>query len=273
MTRKANGCDRDRAGYKEFKVQVEKQGKRKMKDTSMKMERRSPVQLPGKPEKTKLRDHWPVVLEYAEEGPGPWIVDLSHCLRWDVQGRGLAAALPAGVFVPDTPGSVALHAQGLTGRTGQRQAFLWLFDDKAASPSGTGCTETTEGTLCFALLGRDIFQMVEKLTSLDLANPRRKEPFLLLGPFAHVTSQLVVLKKDPADAAVLVACSRGFGHDMLHAVLAAGEEFGLRPAGESRFLEKLQALSDTPVPSKPKASTHKATAADKPKSSGRRRSK
>ena len=48
-----------------------------MKASSIKMERRSPVHLPGKPEKTKMRDHWPVILEYADEGPGPWIVDLS----------------------------------------------------------------------------------------------------------------------------------------------------------------------------------------------------
>jgi hypothetical protein len=244
-----------------------------MKDARIKVERQSPVHLPGKPEKTKIQEHWPVVLEYADEGPGPWIVDLSHCARWDIQSRALGAAVGSGISLPDAPGGVTLLGKVLTGRAGQRQAFLWLFDDKAAAPSGTGCTEITEGTLCFALLGRDVFKIAEKLTNLDLNDPKRQEPFLLLGPFSHITCQIVVLKKRPTDAVVLVACSRGFGHDMLHAVLAAGEEFGLRPAGKNRFLEKLQALADTPLPSKPKASTRKATAADKPKSSGRRRSK
>jgi glycine cleavage system aminomethyltransferase T len=244
-----------------------------MENASIKIERRSPLQLPGKPEKTRMRDHWPVVLEYADEGRGPWIVDLSHCARWDIQGRNLAAALPAGVSVPDAPGKFALHAQGLTGRSGHRQAFLWLFDAKAAAPSGTACTEITEGTLCFALLGRNVFQITEKLTSLDLGDPKRNAPFLLMGPFSHITGQIVVLKNDPAAAAVLVACSRGFGHDILHAVLAAGEEFGLQPAGENRFMEKFSELAFTPVPSKPKASRRRATASVKTQSSGRSRSK
>jgi hypothetical protein len=213
-----------------------------MKDSSIKMERRSPVHLPGKPEKTKMRDHWPVILEYADEGPGPWIVDLSNCRRWDIQDRELGEALPSGVSLPDSTGSVVLHAKGLIGRTGQRQAFLWIFDDKAAAPAGISCTEVTEGALCFALLGKDVFQIAEKLTNLDLGDPKRNAPFLLLGPFSHVTGQLVVLNNDPADAVVLVAGTRGFAHDMVHAVLAAGEEFGLRPAGESRFLEKFKSL-------------------------------
>jgi len=237
------------------------------------MERRSPVHLPGKPEKTKIRDHWPVVLEYDDEGPGPWIVDLSHCARWDIQGREAGGALPPGVSLPDSFGSVVLHAKGLIGRTGQRQAFLWLLDDNAAAPAGNGCTEVTEGTLCFALLGKNVFQITEKLTNLDLGDPKRNVPFLLLGPFSHVTGQLVVLNNEPVDAVVLVAGTRGFAHDMVHAVLAAGEEFGLRPAGENRFLEKLRKIAGTPTPLKPKASTRKAAAADKAKSSGRSRSK
>jgi hypothetical protein len=244
-----------------------------MKNTSIKVQRQSPVHLPGKPEKTKIQDHWPVVLEYAEEGPGPWVVDLSHCRRWDIQGRELSEALPSGVSLPDSPGSAVLHAKGLTGRTGLRQTFLWLFDDKAAAPAGTGCTEITEGSLCLALLGKTVFQITEKLTNLDLGDPKRNAPFLLLGPFSHVTGQLAVLNNDPVDAVVLVAGSRGFAHDMVHAVLAAGEEFGLRPAGENRFLEKFQTLAGMPTPSKPKASTRKATAAATPKSPGRSRSK
>jgi hypothetical protein len=240
---------------------------------SAKMERQSPVHLPGKPRKTKARGHWPVVMEYADEGTGPWIVDLSHCARWDIQGRDLGAAVPSGVAVPEAPGRVAVQAKGLTGRTGQRQAFLWLFDDKAGAPSGTGCTDVTEGTLCLALLGKGVLQITEKLTSLDLADPKRNAPFLLLGPFSHITCQIVVLKNDPAAAAVLIACSRGFAHGMVHAVLSAGEEFGLRSAGESRFLGKLQSLTGTPIPSKPKAPKRKAAAADKPKPPGRSRSK
>jgi hypothetical protein len=237
------------------------------------MERRSPVRLPGKPEKTRTRDHWPVVLEYADEGPAPWMVDLSHCRRWDIQGSEMSAALPPGFLLPDSPGSVILHATGLVGRTGQRQAFLWLFDGKAATPVGSGCTEATEGSLCLALLGRDVFQITERLTHLDLGGPKCEAPCLRLGPFCHVTSQIVVLKNDPADAAVLVACSRGFGHDLVQAVLQAGEEFGLKSAGERRFMEQFKAAAASNRPTRAKASMRKPTAAEKPKSPGRTRSR
>jgi hypothetical protein len=237
-----------------------------------KMEKQSPVLLPGKPEKTKLRDHWPVVLEYADEGPGPWMVDLSHCRRWDIQGRDLEGAMPELPLSP-APGSVMLHGKMLTGRSGRRQAFLWVFDDKAAAPAGGCWTEVTEGTLCLALMGRNVFPITEKLTSLDLGDPKRNAPFLLPGPFSHVTCQLVVLSKDPQNAVVLVAGTRGFAHDLVHAVLAAGEEFGLRPAGENRFLEKFKALPRQEGLEKPKAPARKTAAAGKPRSSGRTRSK
>jgi len=236
------------------------------------MERQSPVHLQGKPEKTKLRDHWPVVLKYADESPGPWIVDLSHCRRWDIQGRHLDAAAP-GLSLPVAPGGVMLASKVLTGRTGQRQALLWAFDDKADPPAGAGWTDVTEGTFCLALLGRDVFKITEKLASLDLADPKRSAPFLLLGPFSHVTCQIAVLGKDPKNAVVLVAGSRGFAYGTVHAVLAAGEEYGLRPAGESRFLEKFKSLPRPEGLEKPKASARKTAAADKPRSSGRTRSK
>ena len=205
-----------------------------MNATGTKMERRSPVHLPGKPEKTESRDGWPVVLEYADEGDGPWVVDLSGCPRWDIQGAALSAAAPKGVPLPAAPGGVELAGEVLVGRTGLRQAFLWRFGGKPPA-MGPACTETTEGSACIALLGRDVLRITEKLTSLDLGSPASRPPFLLLGPFAHITCQIVVLQNDPAAAAVLVACSRGFGHDLVHAVLQAGDEFGLRPAGERRF--------------------------------------
>ena len=208
-----------------------------MKEAILKSERRPPVHLPGKPWKTKTRDGYPVVAAYADEGPGPWIADLSNCARWDIQGLDLNAAVPSGVSVPGAPGRVALHARGLIGCSGQRQAFLWLFDDQAVAVDATRCTDVTEGTLCLALLGRDVFHITEKLTSLDLAGPSRSAPFLLLGPFAHITCQIVVLSSDPQRGAVLVSCSRGFAHDMVHALLSAGEEYGMRPAGENRFKE------------------------------------
>ena len=205
-----------------------------MKDLNMEMQRRSPVHLPGKPAKAEMSGNWQVVVEYADEGNGPWIVDLSHCPRWDIQGRDLGAALPSGLSLPDSPGNATLQKNGLMGRTGVSQAFLWLFDHKEFAPPGNGWTDITEAGFCVALMGRHVFQIMEKLTPLDLGGPKRTPPFLMLGPFSHLTSQIVVLKNKPTDGVVLIAGARGFAHDSLHALLMAGEEFGLRPAGFDR---------------------------------------
>jgi hypothetical protein len=32
-----------------------------------------------------VRDNWTVALEYDDEGQGPWLVDLAHKTRWDLQ--------------------------------------------------------------------------------------------------------------------------------------------------------------------------------------------
>jgi hypothetical protein len=186
-----------------------------------------------------VRDGWPVVLKYASEGPGPWLADLSHCPRWDLQGGDLQRLAPPGLAAPESPGEAARVGGTLVNRLGARQASAWLLSPGAAAPSGPGCTEITEGNLCLALLGQNVFDITEKLTALDLADPRRTPPFFVQGPFSHVTCQIVVLKNDPLDAVALLACSRAYGCDMVHALLAAGEEFGLKPAGESRVMEAL----------------------------------
>jgi len=41
---------------------------------------------------------------------------------------------------------------------------------------------------------------------------------------------------------LLMTCSRGYADSMVHALLDAGAEFGLKPAGEKRFTDWLQNL-------------------------------
>ena len=206
------------------------------------IERLSPVKLPGLPARTELREHWKVVLEYAEEGTGPWVVDLSHCRRLDVQGRDLRGLLPPSFPVPDAPGGVNISQTMLVTRMNAVQSCLWLFDGHADLPDRFAVTDLTEGTVGLALLGADIFRIAEKLTDLDLQDPKRQAPFLLQGPLLHVPCQVIVLGTDLGKRAVVFTCSRGYAHDMVHAIVEAGKEYGLRTAGEARFLQTLSAI-------------------------------
>jgi len=204
--------------------------------TQQEMQRQSPVRLPGRAENVTKRNGWPVVTAYADEGRGPWVVDLSHHPRWDIQGQALATDVARGLPIPDTPGLAVFDAGRLILRYGEGQAGVWLLLPEAALPPEIGATEVTEGALCVALAGPGVFGITEKLCRLDLADPQRRPPFLVQGPFPHVTSQLVVMRTDPRNALVLVACPRGYGPDLVHALFQAGEEFGLRTSGEDRIL-------------------------------------
>ena len=91
-----------------------------------------------------------------------------------------------------------------------------------------------------AFLGKEVFSLMEKVTALDLASPHMKTPFLLQGPVLHVRCQIVVSGEKGDDAAVLIACSGGYGQSMCEALLDAGMEWGFRPAGESAFRDWLE---------------------------------
>ena len=70
--------------------------------------RRSPVELPGLALRTESRDGFRVVLEYENEGSGPFLVDLSHRPKWDLQAPDLESLKPWGIEVPEQPGQCRL---------------------------------------------------------------------------------------------------------------------------------------------------------------------
>jgi hypothetical protein len=199
--------------------------------------RRSPVQLSGRALKRVERDGWEVVLQYeGEEGSGPRLIDLSHRPKWLAQSGALGTIEPWGLRAPERPGEVAFQNGFLVNRMGACQAAVWhLGESTPAGDAGeeVGLTDVTDGLLLIGVVGAQVFSTADKLTTLDLADPKCKVPFLLQGPFCHVPASVVVLKRQGDEGAFLVACSRGYGHDMVEALTHAGESFGIRPAGES----------------------------------------
>ena len=103
-------------------------------------------------------------------------------------------------------------------------------------------TDVTEATIFVAMMGEAVFSICEKLTALDFMAPEKEVPFLYQGPFSHVPCQIVTLSRDREKSGMVLTCSRGYGKDMIHSILDAGEEFGIRPAGESRFTEWIKSL-------------------------------
>lgn len=201
------------------------------------IQRISPVVLKSTPLKTEKRDNWEVVMEYHGEGEGPYLVDLSHRPRFDLQCSNLAAKTPFGIVIPEIPGHCVLENGIIANRMNGIQVSLYNLDggESVAMPEEPEFTDITEATICVALFGKNVFSICEKLTALDFMDPDKSAPFLFQGPFSHVPCQIVTLSKDWDNAGIILTCSRGYGRDMIHSILHAGEEFGLAPAGEGRF--------------------------------------
>jgi hypothetical protein len=205
------------------------------------IQRRSPVEFESNAVQTDTQDDWTVVLEYEDEGPGPWVVDLCHRARWDLQDSEISAKQPWGIDIPQTPGQCVYNNGILINRMNRTQASIWhLAGDNLDVPDDVGFTSVTDATVFLALFGKDVFSIAEKLSSLDFMDPAKQTPFLLQGPLSHVPCQVVALDKASERSGVLFTCSRGYARDMTSAVLHAGEEFGLRPAGQNKFNEWLR---------------------------------
>ena len=200
------------------------------------MIRRSPVSFDAAPVKTDERDNWSVVLEYEDQRAGPYVIDLSHRARWDLQDAEIGGIQPLGIQVPDIPGQCGFENGILINRMNRTQASIWhLSGETPAFPDDPAFTDITDSTVFLAVCGKDLFSILEKLTSLDFLDPSQKTPFLLQGPFSHVPCQIVTLEKTPGRSGILMTCSRGYARDMVGAILEAGAEFKLRPAGEQAF--------------------------------------
>jgi hypothetical protein len=206
--------------------------------------RRTAVSFDTAPAKTEERDHWSVVLEYENEGAGPYVVDLSHRARWDLQDAEIGGIQSLGIQVPDIPGQCVFENGILINRMNRTQASVWhLSGETPAFPDDPAFTDVTDSTIFLAVFGKDLFAILEKLTSLDFLDPSATTPFLLQGPFSHVPCQIVTLEKTPERSGILMTCSRGYARDMVGAILEAGAEFKLRPAGEQAFSNWLEAKS------------------------------
>ena len=205
--------------------------------------RHSAVSFDAAPARTEARDNWSIVLEYEDEGQGPYVVDLSHRPRWDLQGAEIGGVHSPGIRIPDKPGQGVFEKGLLINRMNRTQASVWhLSGEPPAVPDDPAFTDVTDSTVFLAVFGQDLFAILEKLTALDFLDSSRETPFLLQGPFSHVPCQIVTLDKTPGKPGVLMTCSRGYARNMVGAVLEAGAEFKLRPAGEQAFSDWLEEL-------------------------------
>ncbi len=202
------------------------------------IQRRSPVVFNALEKEVQDRDGWRIVKKYAGEGAGPYLVDLSHLPRWDLQDRDLSAYRPAGVPIPESIGESRIHETLMVNRMNRTQATIWhMAPNSDVMPDEKAFTDIRENTACLAVLGSGSIALSEKVSRLDLADPAHRTPSLLQGPFARVPCQVVLLRNQTGREGFIFMFSRGYAGDVVDTVLFAGREHGLRPAGEDRMFD------------------------------------
>ena len=202
------------------------------------MIRYSPIKFKHTPARVEERNGWKIVLQYEDEGTGPNLVDLSHIGKWDLQGEDLPSLRPAGIPIPENSKQCTPRRDYLINLIKWNWATIWHFSVDLPDFAGEyPFTNITEAYALLALIGKETFAIMEKVTSLNLLSPLRKPPFLVLGPVLHIRSQVVVLSRDKDKSSVLLSCSRGYGQSMADAMLDAGKEWGIKPGGENLFMD------------------------------------
>ncbi len=207
---------------------------------TMSYQRCSPISFSDTVLHKEMRGGWEVALEYGNEESGPYLIDLSHIAKGDIQNSDLFLMKPWGLTVPSPPGGCTLEEGILLSRLNRTQAAAWhLTKETAAGLQDVAFTDTTDAHALLALVGKEAFSIMEKLSALDLTSPDLRSPFLLQGPVLHVRALIAVLGETDNMAGILIAYSRGYGQSMAEAFLDAGLEYGLRPAGERKFRDWL----------------------------------
>ena len=141
------------------------------------IQRLSPVQL-GLPRTTETRNNWTIALSYDDEGQGPFLVDLCHKTRWDLQDKELNTLSPLGLEIPGAPGACGLKNGILINRMNRTQAAIWHLNAESPElPAEPAYTDVTESTVFLALFGPRVFSIAEKLTSLDFLDPEKAARF------------------------------------------------------------------------------------------------
>ncbi|MFO8089814.1 MAG: hypothetical protein R6U13_08265 [Desulfatiglandaceae bacterium] len=205
--------------------------------------RQSSVHFNADPLESESRGGWEVVLEYKGENAAPQIMDLSHRNRWDVQDGDLNRLKPWGREIPERPGQSSYDRGLLISRMNRTQAACWhLAGDPLDKPEQTAFTDITDGQMMVALVGREVFAIIEKAVALDFEASPFQPPRLFQAPVFRVPAQIVHLGAENGREMILIACSRGYGYTMTEALLRAGAEWGLHPAGEKAFSTCLETM-------------------------------
>jgi sarcosine oxidase, subunit alpha len=204
---------------------------------------------------TSVVDGWVRVLAYGDPqgeiqaaNSDVGLCDLSPLAKIDIQGKRSGAVLQelAGMRVPDVGGCTSLMLRGcpkpvyvaglhsekylVLAPSSLREQLYRCLADAALENDCVHATDVTSAYAALQLAGPKAVALLRKLGSA--AVDQIEAEHCVQTPTARVWS-LVIHHQARQGSAWLVLVSRDFGEYVWEAVLAAGQEFGIRPFGMS----------------------------------------
>jgi sarcosine oxidase gamma subunit len=201
-------------------------------------QRVSPIVVGWTPQDVEILNGWPVTMTYKGErtrSGGLCLTDVSHVPKWAFHTKDRESARSFGIPLPEKPGQVTVEGGTLAVRLKPAEGLIMVLRGEAPMPEEAVWADMTDGYAAFALVGPQCFEVLGKLSSVDLAKPGQAVPFAAQAPVHDLRCAILRLEGAEGVPGLIILSERGYGGFLSDIVLDAGEEFGLSPAGWRRF--------------------------------------
>ncbi len=173
---------------------------------------------------------WPVIKYFEPSGHcfHAALADLSHRPKAIIQGPGIHRICRI------NPGEVFWTGKAFV--CGLKPDEAVVFDlSGPVEPTWPDeyHTDMTEGWVLLGLWGARSLEIMQRMVTVDIERPESRDPFFLVSR-SHGLALQILNPKGPEPGFVL-ACDRSHGQNLFDACLHAGEQFDLKPAGETDF--------------------------------------
>jgi sarcosine oxidase gamma subunit len=199
--------------------------------------RTSPFDLGLTPEEVGRLNGWDVALTYRGEPRQSrlFVADLSHLPKWAFHGKETGRHDLSGPPVPENPGEMTIDGERIVIRLTPAENLIVLLHGEAPAPEGAAFTDMTDGYGALAVVGRRCFDVLGKLSPVDMEVPGRQAPFAVQAPVHDLRCVIVRLEGKEGIPGFIILVERGYGPFLLDILLDGGGEYGISPAGWRRF--------------------------------------
>lgn len=199
--------------------------------------RTSPFDMGWTPEEVGRSNGWDVALTYRGEPRRSrlFVTDLSHVPKWALHRKDMETPESGRPRIPQKPGEAEMDGDRLVVRLTPTECLILVVRGEAPLPEEVAYTDMTDGYAALALVGPKCFEVLRKLSPVDMEAPEKTVPCAAQAPVHDLRCVMVRLEGKEAIPGLIILAERGYGPFLLDIVLDAGRQFGVSPAGWRRF--------------------------------------